>query len=140
MQYIAPHSLEDAVQLLLDRPDAKVLAGGTDLLVRMRSDMADPETILDIKRIDAMRTITQEDGGWRIGAAVSGAEMGENAGLVADAAALLRDLDIRVRVRAALRVQNQGIAHNVAPCVLGSLLHADQASVAAASAIFRDRF
>ena len=84
MQYIAPHSLEDAVQLLLDRPDAKVLAGGTDLLVRMRSDMADPETILDIKRIDAMRTITQEDGGWRIGAAVSGAEMGENAGLVAD--------------------------------------------------------
>lgn len=84
MQYIAPHSLEDAVQLLLDRPDAKVLAGGTDLLVRMRSDMADPETILDIKRIDAMRTITQEDGGWRIGAAVSGAEMGENAALVAD--------------------------------------------------------
>ncbi len=80
MQYIAPHSLEDAVQLLLDRPDAKVLAGGTDLLVRMRSDMADPETILDIKRIDAMRTITQEDGGWRIGAAVSGAEMGEHAG------------------------------------------------------------
>ena len=84
MQYIAPHSLEDAVQLLLDRPDAKVLAGGTDLLVRMRSDMADPETILDIKRIDAMRTITQEDGGWRIGAAVSGAEMGEHAALVAD--------------------------------------------------------
>ncbi|WP_371223135.1 FAD binding domain-containing protein [Roseovarius sp. 2305UL8-3] len=84
MQYVAPQSVEEAVALLADQPDAKVLAGGTDLLVRMRSDMADPETIVDIKRIDEMRQITQEDGGWRIGAAVSGAELSENSGLVAD--------------------------------------------------------
>jgi len=84
MQYVAPQSVEEAVALLADQPDAKVLAGGTDLLVRMRSDMADPETIVDIKRIDEMRQITQEDGGWRIGAAVSGAEMSENAALIAD--------------------------------------------------------
>ncbi len=84
MQYVAPQSVEEAVALLADQPDAKVLAGGTDLLVRMRSDMAHPETILDIKRIDEMRQISQEDGGWRIGAAVSGAEMSENAALIAD--------------------------------------------------------
>ena len=43
MQYIAPHSLEDAVKALAEMPDARILAGGTDLLVRMRSDMADPD-------------------------------------------------------------------------------------------------
>ena len=84
MQYIAPHSLEDAVKALAETPDARILAGGTDLLVRMRSDMADPDAVLDIKRIDETRTITQEDGGWRIGASVSAAEMGENPALVAD--------------------------------------------------------
>lgn len=84
MQYLAPTTVEDAVQALAKSGDVKVLAGGTDLLVRMRSDMADPETVLDIKRIDELRQITAEDGGWRIGAAVSAAEMGEHAQLVAD--------------------------------------------------------
>ncbi len=84
MQYLAPQTLDDAVKALASQPDAKVLAGGTDLLVRMRSDMIHPDVVLDIKRIDETRRITQEDGGWRIGASVSAAEMGENAALVAD--------------------------------------------------------
>ena len=53
--------------------------------MRLRSEMGDePESILDIKRIEELRTITPEAGGWRIGAAVSGAEMGEHPALVAD--------------------------------------------------------
>jgi carbon-monoxide dehydrogenase medium subunit len=84
MQYLAPQTLDDAVKALASQPDAKVLAGGTDLLVRMRSDMIHPDVVLDIKRIDETRKITQEAGGWRIGASVSAAEMGENAALVAD--------------------------------------------------------
>ena len=84
MQYHAPTTLDDAVEILSGASgECKILAGGTDLLVRMKSDMSDPDAILDIKRISGMRDITQEDGGWRVGAAVSGAEMGENAGLVA---------------------------------------------------------
>ncbi|WP_317057423.1 FAD binding domain-containing protein [Roseovarius rhodophyticola] len=85
MRYHAPATLEDATQLLgSDLGDCRILAGGTDLLVRMRSGFAEPDNILDIKRIDGMRDITAEDGGWRLGAAVSGAEMGEHAGLTAD--------------------------------------------------------
>lgn len=84
MQYLAPSTVEEAARFLADAPDAKVLAGGTDLLVRIRSEMAEPETIVDIKNIAGLRDITTEDGGWRIGAAVSGAEMGEHAGLVAN--------------------------------------------------------
>lgn len=85
MRYHAPATLEAATQLLgSDLGDCRILAGGTDLLVRMRSGFAEPDNILDIKRIDGMRDITAEDGGWRLGAAVSGAEMGEHVGLTAD--------------------------------------------------------
>jgi len=84
MNYQAPTSLDAAVDILASTAgECSILAGGTDLLVRMRSDMAEPDTVLDIKRIDSLRTITEEDGGWRIGAAVSGAEMAEHAELVA---------------------------------------------------------
>ncbi|WP_299959485.1 xanthine dehydrogenase family protein subunit M [uncultured Roseobacter sp.] len=85
MQYLAPTTVTEAVNLLRDqRGESRILAGGTDLLVRMKSDMVDPDTVIDIKRIDAMRQITKEGDTWRIGAAVSGAEMAEHAALVAD--------------------------------------------------------
>ena len=85
MQYLAPTTVEEAVSMLAGHSgDCRVLAGGTDLLVRMKSDMADPDAVVDIKRIDAMKQISRENGGWRIGAAVSGAEMSEHADLVAD--------------------------------------------------------
>jgi len=84
MNYQAPTSLDAAVDILASTAgECSILAGGTDLLVRMRSDMAEPDTVLDIKRIDSLRTITEEDGGWRIGAAVSGAEMAEHEELIA---------------------------------------------------------
>lgn len=85
MRYLAPTTLDDAVQMLSSDPgDCRILAGGTDLLVRMRSGMSEPDSILDIKRINDLRKITSEDGGWRIGAAVSSAEMNEHAALKAD--------------------------------------------------------
>ncbi|WP_397544306.1 FAD binding domain-containing protein [Roseovarius salis] len=84
MNYQAPTSLDAAVDVLAGTGgDCRILAGGTDLLVQMRSDMAEPGTVLDIKRIDSFRTISEEDGGWRVGAAVSAAEMGEHSGLTA---------------------------------------------------------
>ncbi len=85
MRYEAPQTLESAVALLAGEPgSAQILAGGTDLLVRLRSGIGEPDLIVDIKRIDGMNAITAEAGGWRIGAAVSGAEMGEHDGLKAD--------------------------------------------------------
>ncbi|MGC9368194.1 MAG: FAD binding domain-containing protein [Paracoccaceae bacterium] len=85
MQYLSPTTVEEAVGLLAAQTgDCRILAGGTDLLVQLRSGQAEPESILDIKRIDDLHQIAREDGGWRIGAAVSGAEMGEHTGLAAD--------------------------------------------------------
>jgi aerobic carbon-monoxide dehydrogenase medium subunit len=78
-QYEAPGSVDEAVALLANaKGNARVLAGGTDLLVQMRMGMIDPALIVDIKKISEMRSVTAENGGFRIGAAVSGAELNEN--------------------------------------------------------------
>ena len=79
MKYEAPQTLDAAVRLLAGESGlAKILAGGTDLLVQIRTDIIEPDLIVDIKGIDEVRTITQEAGGFRVGAAVSGAELEEN--------------------------------------------------------------
>ena len=59
--------------------DARVLAGGTDLLVQLRAGLIEPELVVDVKRIPEVHEIAAENGGFRIGAAVTGAELGEHA-------------------------------------------------------------
>lgn len=84
MRFETPETVEAAVALLAADTGARVLAGGTDLLVRLRAGHIEPSAIVDIKRIAGMSEITSEEGGWRIGAGVSCAAMGEHAGLKAD--------------------------------------------------------
>ena len=80
IRFAAPTSIDEAVGLLAEaNGSARVLAGGTDLLVQLRSGMTRPELIVDIKKIPELRAVTSEDGGFRVGAAVSGAELGEHA-------------------------------------------------------------
>ena len=57
---------------------ARVLAGGTDLLVQLRAGMVDPDLVVDVKKIPELGTISSENGGFRVGAAVSGAVLGEH--------------------------------------------------------------
>lgn len=79
MRYEAPNTLDQAIALLAGAPDeARVLAGGTDLLVQMRTDMIDPVLLVDIKGIAETRQIKDEAGGFRVGAAVTGAELKEH--------------------------------------------------------------
>jgi len=84
MRYETPETLDAAVALLAGADGVtRVLAGGTDLLVQLRAGMIEPALVVDIKRIDEMRTIAAENGGFRVGAAVTGAELGEHAALKA---------------------------------------------------------
>lgn len=79
MRYEVPESLEEAVALLSRAGSgACVLAGGTDLLVQLRSEAIAPDLIVDIKAIAEVRQIVFTGGCFRIGAAVSGAELGEH--------------------------------------------------------------
>lgn len=84
MRFESPSTVPEAVKLLDDSNGiTRVLAGGTDVLVQLRLALVEPDLIVDIKHIDGMLDITAEDGGFRIGAAVSGAEMGEHVALKA---------------------------------------------------------
>lgn len=82
--YAAPKTVDEAVGLLANAAgDARVLSGGTDLIIQMRSGRLRPGTIVDIKKIAGTIGIREEADGWHIGAATSGAEIGEHAGLCA---------------------------------------------------------
>ena len=83
MRYHTPESFEDASAIAASATGVtRYLAGGTDVLVQLRSDLVEPDDLIDIKHIAGVSDITAlADGGWRIGAAVSGAEMSEHAGL-----------------------------------------------------------
>ena len=79
MNYEAPTSVEAAVAALAAADDeARIFAGGTDLLVQLREEMIRPSLFVDIKRISETRTITVDDSRVRIGAAVTGAELSEH--------------------------------------------------------------
>jgi len=82
VRYERPTTMKQASVLLTkEKGSAYVLAGGTDLLVRMRTGFIEPDLVVDIKRIPATREIANAAGGFRIGASVSGAELGEHAKL-----------------------------------------------------------
>ena len=79
MEYKAPGSIDEAVTLLAQASgSARILAGGTDLLVQIRAGFTKPTLVVDVKNIPELQTISLDDDGVRIGAAVSGAELGEN--------------------------------------------------------------
>ncbi len=127
MHYHSPTTVDDAVALLAaQNGDCRVLAGGTDLLVRMRSGFAEPDAVLDIKRIEGMRDIVREHGGFRIGAAVSGAEMAENADLVAawpgvvEAAGLIGSTQIQGRATMAGNLCNASPAADSVPAMVAA--------------------
>ena len=127
MQYLAPTSVDDAVAMLAAQTgDCRILAGGTDLLVRMRGGFAEPDAVMDIKRIGELRRITREEGGFRIGAAVSGAEMAENADLVAswpgvvEAAGLIGSTQIQGRATVAGNLCNASPAADSVPAMVAA--------------------
>jgi carbon-monoxide dehydrogenase medium subunit len=80
VQYVAPKTLDEAVRAFAAAAGTgRILAGGTDLLVQMRTGILSPGTIVDIKKIAEMTTIEEtKDGGFKIGAAVSGAMLREH--------------------------------------------------------------
>ena len=82
MRFESPSTTREAATLLYgEKGKAFVLAGGTDLLVRMKLGHIEPDLVVDIKRIPAMSEVSHSSKGSRIGAAVSGAQLGAHKGL-----------------------------------------------------------
>jgi aerobic carbon-monoxide dehydrogenase medium subunit len=127
MRYEAPNSLDQAVALLAkETGEARVLAGGTDLLVQMRTDIIDPVLVVDIKGIAELRQIKEEGGGYRIGAAVTGAELKEHPKLksiwpgIVEAANLIGSTQIQGRATMGGNLCNGSPAADSVPALIAA--------------------
>ena len=127
MEYAAPETTKAAVSLLAKaKGSAYVLAGGSDLLVRMRGGFIEPDLVVDIKRIKAMREVKKTATGFVIGAAVSCAELGENKALakawpgLVEAANLIGSKQIQGRCTMAGNMCNASPAADSVPALVAA--------------------
>ena len=127
MHYESPTSTREAVSILAKaKGNAHVLAGGTDLLVRMRSDFIDPDLIVDIKRIPAVQSIKKTASGFTIGAAVPCAHLSDNKALlrawpgVVEAAQLIGSDQIQGRCTIAGNLCNASPAADAVPALVAA--------------------
>jgi carbon-monoxide dehydrogenase medium subunit len=126
--YEAPRSIGETVALL-QRADgaARVLAGGTDLLAQMRTGLVSPALVLDVKKIPELTSIARTpEGGFRIGAAVCGAAIGEHAALAAawpgvvEAAELIGSAQIQGRASLGGNLCNASPAADTVPALIAA--------------------
>jgi carbon-monoxide dehydrogenase medium subunit len=95
LNYAAPTTVDEAVKLLAGASGlAKVLSGGTDLLVQLRSGRVRPDLIVDTKKIPGIIGIREEAGGFVIGGATPGAMVEAHAGLNKAWPGLVEALDL----------------------------------------------
>ncbi len=96
MDYHSPASFAEASALAAQATGAtRFLAGGTDVLVQLRSEVVTPDTLIDVKKIKGVHDITRNaDGSWTLGVATSGAEMSEHAELTQDWPGLVEAMDL----------------------------------------------
>ena len=112
--YHAPQTLEEASRLLLDAPDAKLLAGGHSLIPMMRFRLAQPGALVDLRRVPGLSGLSEERGSLVIGAMTRQAEL-ETSELTRSRYPLLAD---------AARVIADPLVRNLAT-VGGNVAHAD---------------
>jgi CO/xanthine dehydrogenase FAD-binding subunit len=84
VEVLTPRSLEEALALAAERPDAVPIQGGTDLMVDLNFDRARPEAMLNLNEVAELRGWSRENGTLRLGAGLTYAEAmeGELADLV----------------------------------------------------------
>ena len=127
VNYEAPTSVDDAVRILAGASGlAKVLSGGTDLLVQLRSGRLKPDLIVDTKRIPGLIGIREEGGFFVIGAATPGVMLSGHAALehawpgIVEGADLIGSTQIQGRASLAGNLCNASPAADSVPAVIAA--------------------
>ncbi len=115
--YHAPGTLDEALALLGELDDAKVMSGGQSLLPMLKLRLATPANVVDIGRIPGLDAIAESDGHLRIGALVTETALEEDAAVAARYPILLDT----ARVIADPLVRNRAT-------VCGNVAHGDPAN------------
>ena len=127
LNYAAPDSLDAALGMLAEAGGgARILAGGTDVLVLLHGDLIDPDLIIDVKHIPELTEIVEEDGVWRIGAAASGMKLVDHAGFAAawpgviEGVALIGSVQVRGRASVGGNLCNASPAADSVPPLIAA--------------------
>jgi len=115
--YHRADSVESAVTMLADNPEAELIAGGHSLLPTMKSGLASPDALVDISGVDGLEGIERGDGSTHIGAMTVYADIADDDQLWADST-VLAEATSKVGDR---QVRNRGT-------IGGNIAHADPAS------------
>jgi CO/xanthine dehydrogenase FAD-binding subunit len=124
--YERPTHLEEAVALLGEHgPEARILAGGTDLIIRLRDGSIRPRIVVDLKGLSELdRAIREVDGLLRIGAGVVMTDIAADERIrrdhaaLAEAASVVGAVQIRNRATLAGNICNASPAADTAPALL----------------------
>ena len=103
MEVLTPRSLEDALALKAERPDAVPIQGGTDVMVELNFDRARPEAILNLNEVAELRGWSRENGSVRLGGGLTYAEAMEG-----ELAELLPALAEASRTVGSPQIRNRG--------------------------------
>src|SRR5213594_2643088 len=114
--YARANSLEEALTLLAQNEDAKILAGGHSLIPAMKLRLAQPPLLVDIGRIKDLSYVREENGQIRVGAATTHYQI-ESSDLLKNICPLLPDCASHI---GDVQVRNKGT-------IGGSLAHSDPA-------------
>lgn len=124
--YARPNGLSEALSLLAEHgPGARLLAGGTDVLVRLRLGHMRPAIVVDVKHIGTLGSdVVETDGGLRIGARavltdiIADARIQRHFPALVEAATVVGSVQIRNRATLAGNICNASPAADTAPVLL----------------------
>ncbi len=103
MKILTPRSLDEALDLKAERPDAVPIQGGTDLMVSLNFDRARPEAILNLNEVAELRGWSRENGSVLLGSGLTYAEAMET-----ELAELLPALAEASRTVGSPQIRNRG--------------------------------
>jgi CO/xanthine dehydrogenase FAD-binding subunit len=78
MEVVTPHSLDEALRVKSEHPDAVPIQGGTDLMVELNFDRRRPEVLLNLNEVGELRAWSRDDGTLRLGSALTYGEAMES--------------------------------------------------------------
>ena len=126
-RYECPETIEAAISILASGDEtARIFAGGTDLLVQIEAEVIEPALLVDIKKIAEAREIAIGADEIRVGAAVTGAELGEHDELksllpgVVEAVELIGSAQIQGRATVGGNVCNASPAADSVPALIAA--------------------
>ena len=137
--WVQPSSLDEAVRVLRDDPDARALAGGQSLVAAMKLGLSAPGRLVDLSRIDALHTLEPDGDGIAVGAMCTHARIAasplvrERLPMLAALADGIGDRQIRNRgtVGGSLANHDPAACHPAGVLAAGAIVVTDRREIAA---------